>query len=475
MDNLLNEYQIAPKYQGILKQFMNKKQLDNIEFFYQGFHNVTFKAIFNGQTVQLRIPSNDFVNWENENKVFSQLEDVLYYNEGILIKKWYEGKTLDKVRVTTEIQQKVIEKVKQFHTKNIDVAAFDWDVYHIEDPKYKRLVKKYQDQTLVTSHGDLALKNILLTNNNEIVLLDFEWVRKCNEAFDVLSLYQNGFDKELLKESFGMSEEYFTDFEYLCEQFRFYAYKQTYVNLLQNNVNLKQIKGGLTNESYVLNDKFIQFKKYNGYNHLNNHMIFNNQPWNVSVVYEDDKIVVRDFIKNTIFEISSPTILKKIALALKQMHYSNINVEHNNVSDRVETWFHEYHYHPKIEELDENLKKKLLENFHLLDSNVVSHNDLNPLNIIYTKDEIIKFIDLEYVCFNTKYFDLAYFSSNAFLTDEQEKYLLSCYEEVTDWSEYYRLKCLVNFYGLLWSLDINDEFNLCVNINNINKYKEYLK
>ena len=65
---------------------------------------------------------------------------------------------------------------------------------------------------------------------------------------------------------------------------------------------------------------------------------------------------------------------------------------------------------------------------------VLSHNDLNPLNCIFSK-ETIKFIDWEFAGMNDRYFDLASFSVEFQFTVLDEAYMLALYFADENWDK----------------------------------------
>lgn len=65
---------------------------------------------------------------------------------------------------------------------------------------------------------------------------------------------------------------------------------------------------------------------------------------------------------------------------------------------------------------------------------VLSHNDLNPQNCIFSK-ETIKFIDWEFAGMNDRYFDLASFSVEFQFTVLDEAYMLASYFGRTGWDK----------------------------------------
>lgn len=201
-------------------EIVNK--LSNIKLVYNGVHNTTYIAFLDGQKVQIRVCKNNYVNFDNEKLLYDNNNNYIFYNKGNLIKKWLEGSTLENVILTKKIKTKIFDKLKNFHQQKIDkLEKMDWMENKIPDLKYKNLIKKYQNEPLVTTHGDLKLKNIILVENTqEIELIDFEWSRKNSVYFDYVFLYKylNISQKEII-EYFNLSVEKFNDFLYMVEIF----------------------------------------------------------------------------------------------------------------------------------------------------------------------------------------------------------------------------------------------------------------
>ncbi|AIA29752.1 hypothetical protein MCFN_03200 [Mycoplasmopsis californica] len=441
------------------------KQLENIEFIYKGFHNYTFKCLFQGIMCQLRLPISDLVNHDIEARVLSHLSSTIYYKDGILIRKWFEGQTLEKINLTQKIQRAVIQKIKEFHKMDIEVPQIDLFTYGRGTEKYQKLVQKYsKTNELVTSHSDLSAKNVLINDNGEIELIDFEWVRKAHPFFDALTLVQaQNFDKEIVMQEFNISAQEFEEMSYITDEFRENAYKIKYSNIAVDD-QAKQLTQGYTNTSFVKNDLFIQKKHKNAFNHLNPLKIFDKLEPNEKVIYEDEQIIIRKFINNKEFSFDDTTIQEKIVKAIAQLHTFSVKLQKNQIAERIKYYVNKLKNHEKYNAcFSENLKQKIIDNSLTLPNEVPSHNDLNRENIILNTSDQIKFIDFEYCSMNSKYFDLAYHCSDLDYDVDTELKILNLYAKYTGFSvnldEYYRVKAIVNFYGISWSLTYNPDFN----------------
>lgn len=473
------------KYLDLLKNKVDKdilQELSDIEFKYEGFHNVTFKAKYKNILCQLRVPTSNLVNHEFESDFLTNLPNVYYYKKGVLIRKWFEGSTIENIELNNELQRKIIQKVKEFHCQNIQLPAIDLFYYGKYSCKYKRLVEKYSDpKYFVTAHCDLNLKNILVDTEGNVELIDFEWVRKAHPLFDVISLSKIGFDKQLLKELFIITDEEFDEFQYICNSFDKMAYAKKYKKMLLNN-DLEEISKGYTNKSYKLNNLFIQHKRNNSFNHLNKLEIFNNLDIVEKVIYEDKDVIIRNFIKNKNIDWG----LKKNRLLLTEtiakLHTSKIKLKNNQIYNRIQFYVEKLKEHKKFNEVfDQNTQNLIQEASKFLKNEVPSHNDLNRENILLTINNKIKLIDLEYSSMNSKYFDLAYHCSDIDYDEQTEKEFILNYAKNTnfsiDFDEYFAIKAIVNFYGIAWSLTFNKDFNfdwLTKHVfNNLGKLKNF--
>ncbi len=99
---------------------------------------------------------------------------------------------------------------------------------------------------------------------------------------------------------------------------------------------------------------------------------------------------------------------------------------------------------------------------HLKDSNlkmVISHNDLNPTNIIGYHQEA-SFIDFEFACLNYDYFDYAYFFKELFLQEQVLKSL--CEEYQWDYQIMLSFVYLTTYISYAWAnqMPTSDAINL---------------
>ncbi|QSF13812.1 phosphotransferase [Mycoplasma sp. Mirounga ES2805-ORL] len=467
------------QYLDLIKANLPNKIYDNIsnvELFYKGFHNYTFKAQYKKRDVQLRIPLNKVnVKHNIENIILENFASTIYYKNGVLIRKWFDGQTLEKVSINDQIQTNILNKVKTIHQIQIDLPELDLFYYGKGTKKYQKLVNKYLDSSKYkTSHLDLNLKNILVNDKNEVEIIDFEWSRKTHPGFDALSLIKNvGLNKDIVCKHLDITKEVYEDFYFITSEFQKMGYRKTYSKFVIDE-DTKQLTSGYTNQSFVKNDLFIQVKKKNGFNHLTKLEKFNKLSCVIPVIFEDEKLIIRKFINNNEIDFSQLTNKNKIVKAIKELHLSKIKVPNNKIYDRLKLYLEICPNKEFLNRIGKDLINKILVNSKTLKNEVVSHNDPNTQNIILTNNQEIKLIDFEYVSMNSKYFDLAYIASEHDLNDEEEKQFLTIYSNNIDFNEYYRVKVICNFYGILWSLSYNPDFEFNWLEKNIYKYKKYL-
>ncbi|VEU76889.1 phosphotransferase [Mycoplasmopsis columbina] len=467
---------IIDKFQEINQKFDGNILLK--ELFYNGFHNTTFLIELNNELYQLRINNNDFVDHLVEEKILKNNPDYIFYHQGSFLKKWFVGKTLNEIKVTKKIQLAVLKELKKFQSKTIlDLPIINWYTYGSINKKYDNFVKELMSKNLVTTHGDLSPKNILINEKNQVKFIDFEWVRKNHFAFDLITLVENAsFSWEIIKEVFNITDTEIKKITYVSQKFREYGYKKKYAHFDFQKMNLKEIEGGLSNRNFKLNNYFIQYKNQNKFNFKISTNKLNKLNFVPLNLYEDKKIIIRNFIDKQEINFHRKSILKQVAQNLKQLHTVKVKTKQSNIYKRVIFYGNKSN---KWKEIDIFFGKKNVEkilNFiKNIPSEVLSHNDLNEANVLLDLNNKAWFIDFEYMGFNHPYFDLAYFSSATFLKSNEEKYLLEKYTDKIDYRTYYQYKCIVNFYGLIWMLYLRPNAKISDNKMNIKNIKKYLK
>lgn len=161
---------------------------------HNGYTNSSYYLELNSnEKFQIRLGENNkIVNRSNEANVLKAIneENYIYYNDknGNAIKKWIEGRTLNKKDLkNNEVLLRIFSEIQKYHNlniNNIEIIKHDYNL-HLKNAKmpkkhlliYKKIVSEFDTIPWGFSHNDLNLDNILLTDNNDVVFIDFEWSR----------------------------------------------------------------------------------------------------------------------------------------------------------------------------------------------------------------------------------------------------------------------------------------------------------
>lgn len=176
-----------------------------------GLSNALYTFIYNNEKYALRVLTNDNsidhrllerqiqVNIKQYNMDFLEV----YYDElnNIRISKWIYGLKSFKNYHNDDKYEKVINRIKQFHSLNIDtnlkfdlIKKYNNILLNINNKlfdyeKYKKIIDDYQklNQKLIISHNDIVDGNVLYTNE-KCLLIDYEYASLNYEYFDLVSL-----------------------------------------------------------------------------------------------------------------------------------------------------------------------------------------------------------------------------------------------------------------------------------------------
>ena len=182
--------------------------------------------------------------------------------------------------------------------------------------------------------------------------------------------------------------------------------------------NLKPLKEqGLCNKIYTkkLNDITVIVKEFinKETDHLNEYKIQKRvslQKISPKTYEYDKKFMISQYIEGVHKKVVSKKDLLKIALTLKKLHKTALR------QNRVD-----------LKKLLPRDKYPLLQKVKRFKSDLaLTHNDLNPKNLIFTKDHLY-LIDFEYAGVNDIYFDLASICVEFDLDSQKERYFLRQY------------------------------------------------
>ena len=274
------------------------------------------------------------------------------------------------------------------------------------------------------------------------------------------------------------------------------------VPIWKNEINVKKLDGGITNENFLIRDGDTKYFARIG-NDIPEHLVSRSNELNASkaaadcqispnVIYHDEGILILDFIngntltdkdiKNNIINIIS--IIKKIHIVIPNFIYGQ----------SIIFWvFHVIRNYSKFLKDNNSIYVKLLdsllkkyEKLELISSPyeiVFSHNDLLPANFIDDGSKIWV-IDWEYAGYNSPLFDLGGLASNNNFDLKDEILLLENYFEKKIHEnlllKYNSMKCASILREAMWSMV--SEISSKINFNysqytqeNLNKFDKAFK
>ena len=246
------------------------------------------------------------------------------------------------------------------------------------------------------------------------------------------------------------------------------------LKIWKNNISIKPIDGGLTNQNFLVTDGDKKYFARIGKD-IQEHLIFRTNEISASkaaslagiapkLIFAGEGIIIFEYIKSITF--NSELVIQKIDKIIKLI--KNIHDEIPNFISGDPPLFWVFHVvknyvnflknnnSPYLNLLNELVDKssqlnKLASPYDI----VFCHNDFLPANFIENKSKIWV-VDWEYAGFNTPLFDLGGLASNNNFTYEQEIYLLENYNEkkVDDeyLAKYFAIKCASLLRETMWSM-----------------------
>ena len=187
---------------------INESDIKSLEKVPVGFTNEIYHlALVNGSEYKVRfVTTNPYINRKLESIIEHAFfkDDIIFYDEqGNFIKKWYVGHTLTKQDLNEEVWQKIIDITKQLQAleiKELNLTPPTYILYEHIVPNnlipalwaYKRIINTIvlKDAT-VLSHNDFSGNNTIYTNDNKIILMDFEWASLNHPYWDISNLIKD--------------------------------------------------------------------------------------------------------------------------------------------------------------------------------------------------------------------------------------------------------------------------------------------
>ena len=242
----------------------------------------------------------------------------------------------------------------------------------------------------------------------------------------------------------------------------------------KNKVSLEAVKGGMTNQNFLVNDGLNQYFVRLGKD-IPEHLIFRQNEISVSkaaslagvspkFVHSEEGITVFEYIQSTTY--NADLIIKNLDKIIEVIKKIHTTIPQYLEGQPPLFWvFHVIQHYANFLKINISSYSNLLEDFHNKSMYmnklaspydiVFCHNDFLAANFIENESQIWV-VDWEYAGFNTPLFDLGGLVSNNEFTYEQEVYLLENYydKKIDDEqiSKYLAIKCASLLRETMWSM-----------------------
>ena len=242
----------------------------------------------------------------------------------------------------------------------------------------------------------------------------------------------------------------------------------------KNKVSIEVIKGGMTNQNFLVKDGPNQYFVRLGKD-IPEHLIFRQNEISVSkaaslagvspkFVHSEEGITVFEYIQSTTY--NADLIIKNLDKIIEVIKKIHTTIPQYLEGQPPLFWvFHVIQHYANFLKINNSSYSNLLEDFHNKSMYmnklaspydiVFCHNDFLAANFIENESQIWV-VDWEYAGFNTPLFDLGGLVSNNEFTYEQEIYLLENYydKKIDDEqiSKYLAIKCASLLRETMWSM-----------------------
>ena len=246
------------------------------------------------------------------------------------------------------------------------------------------------------------------------------------------------------------------------------------IPIWKNNIEIKTIDGGLTNQNFLVQENSNKFVVRLG-DDIPEHLVSRSNELIASkaaseanigpkVIYSDKGILVLEYIEST--TLTAKDVRDKIDLIIPVLKKIHLEIPKNIFGQSLIFWvFHVIRNYEKFLKDNKssytNLLPDLLFQSAKLEKNsspyeiVFGHNDLLPGNFLDDGSRLW-IIDWEYAGFNTPLFDLGGLASNCDFSQKEEIHLLENYfdKKIDDklLLQYHSLKCASLLRETMWSM-----------------------
>ena len=246
------------------------------------------------------------------------------------------------------------------------------------------------------------------------------------------------------------------------------------IPIWKNNIEIKTIDGGLTNQNFLVQENSNKFVVRLG-DDIPEHLVSRSNELIASkaaseanigpkIIYSDKGILVLEYIEST--TLTAKDVRDKIDLIIPVLKKIHLEIPKNIFGQSLIFWvFHVIRNYEKFLKDNKssytNLLPDLLSQSAKLEKNsspyeiVFGHNDLLPGNFLDDGSRLW-IIDWEYAGFNTPLFDLGGLASNCGFSQKEEIHLLENYfdKKIDDklLLQYHSLKCASLLRETMWSM-----------------------
>ena len=246
------------------------------------------------------------------------------------------------------------------------------------------------------------------------------------------------------------------------------------IPIWKNNIEIKTIDGGLTNQNFLVQENSSKFVVRLG-DDIPEHLVSRSNELIASkaaseanigpkIIYSDKGILVLEYIEST--TLTAKDVKDKIDLIIPVLKKIHLEIPKKIFGQSLIFWvFHVIRTYEKFLKDNKssytNLLPDLLSQSAKLEKNsspyeiVFGHNDLLPGNFLDDGSRLW-IIDWEYAGFNTPLFDLGGLASNCNFSQKEEIYLLENYfdKKIDDklLLQYHSLKCASLLRETMWSM-----------------------
>ena len=246
------------------------------------------------------------------------------------------------------------------------------------------------------------------------------------------------------------------------------------IPIWKNNIEIKTIDGGLTNQNFLVQENSNKFVVRLG-DDIPEHLVSRSNELIASkaaseanigpkVIYSDKGILVLEYIEST--TLTAKDVRDKIDLIIPVLKKIHLEIPKKIFGQSLIFWvFHVIRNYEKFLKDNKssytNLLPDLLSQSAKLEKNsspyeiVFGHNDILPGNFLDDGSRLL-IIDCEYAGFNTPLFDLGGLASNCGFSQKEEIHLLENYfdKKIDDklLLQYHSLKCASLLRETMWSM-----------------------